>query len=394
MKRITRATCAAFILFALTAAASAAPLELSAGSTATFSPASGQPCYRGITERDTRTLTRVDGDCVFESGALRARVFATAGPGITRVDVSSEVKVIVAQFEVPEPATATAASYVPFHAVVPVSWSGQFFNMTVGFSHATANVNMYLRLREGSAADANVAGTLISQNRFQGASHGGLNQCLTVPTDYVSAAEALVGCALAVTYKDAGAARTELSAVIRTGQVYNLELVIRGDLVSPFVNDPYDAYIPERIAFDEGHGLTWSEPATLRIGTDPERTVEGLRQEVDELRALLAQLRSDFDGHYHVYLTGRGEGHNNVEALTPPPRLAPGSGVTSTTAEPLTSTGPAGPAQPDGTPQPASAAPAASVSASTPNGGGGAFGLAELGLLFASTMLFARRRGP
>ena len=297
-------------------------VQLGSGSITAFAPG-GQPCLVGIRDPVVRAATRVEGDCVFESGALRARVFATSGAGVLPVDVSSEVKVVVAQFEVPVAAGASAVSHVPFHAIVPVSWSGEFFNMTAGPFHATASVNMFLRLREGNATDVNFAGTLISQSRFQGASHGGINQCLTLPTDEVSAAVALIDCGLATVQKDAGVARAELSGVIRTGQVYNLELVIRGDLVSPVVTDPYDAYISERLAFDEDRGLSWRESAIVHIGSDPESSVEGLRQEIAELQAELARLRSDFDGHFHTYLTGQGVGHNAVTATTPPPQLGP-----------------------------------------------------------------------
>ena len=326
MHGMTRDACAAIgLILVLATPGRAQPVQLSAGTTASFAPGPSQPCFVAISERDVRLATRVEGNCVWEGDVLRARVFATAGPGILSVDVSSEVKVVVARFEVPAAAGASAPSYVPFHAVVPVAWTGQFFNMTAGFSHATASVNMFVRLREGNSEDGNFAGTLISQSRFQGASHGGLNQCITVPTDYVSAAEALVGCALAVVQSDAGASRVEVAGVIRTGQVYNLELVVRGDLQSPFVNDPYDAYIPERIAFDGDRGLSWRESAVVRIGSDFEAGVQGLRQELDELRAALARLRRDFDGHYHTYFTGSGAGHNSVETATPPPQLGAGA---------------------------------------------------------------------
>jgi hypothetical protein len=332
MNRITRLACAAGALVFLSPAMGWAQLvQLESGSAWSIAPGPDRPCLVGISERQVRLATRVEGDCVFDGNTLRARVFATAGPGIQSVDVSSEVKVVVAQFVVPAP-TGAPTSYLPFHAIVPVSWTGQFFNMTAGVFHATGSVNMFLRLRHGNAADVNFAGTLISQARFQGASHGGLNQCLTVPTDYVSAAEGLVGCALAVVQRDSGDSRVELAGVIRTGQVYNLELVIRGDLLSPFVNDPIDAYIPERIAFDEDRGLSWRENATLRIGSDPEASLEGLRQELAELKAAFEALRSDFDGHYHTYLTGNGPGHNRIEAATPPPQHGSGAAAVGATS--------------------------------------------------------------
>lgn len=44
-------------------------------------------------------------------------------------------------------------------------------------------------------------------------------------------------------------------------------------------------------------------------------------ESVEELRAELQELRDDFEGHTHTYLTGKGEGHNNTEATTGPPEF-------------------------------------------------------------------------
>jgi hypothetical protein len=44
-------------------------------------------------------------------------------------------------------------------------------------------------------------------------------------------------------------------------------------------------------------------------------------ESVEELREELKELREDFEGHSHTYLTGKGEGHNNTEATTGPPEF-------------------------------------------------------------------------
>ena len=390
MKRITALRALAFIAF--TAAASAGwadPLKIAAGSTSAFSPKATQPCFVGVAERQTRALTDVSGECVFESGAFRAEAFATSGPGVLPVDVSSEVKIIISHFQVDAAPDASATSYLPIHISVPVSWAGRFFNMTV-FPAAVASMNMFLRLRETGAADPNVAGPLISQSRFQGASHGGISSCISVPTDSISAATALVGCAFATTQKEEGSALVELSGVIKTNQPYSVELVARADLVATLVVDPINSYVPESVNFSNGFGMTWKDPAVVRIGTDAERVVSGIREEIELVREELARLRHDFEGHYHTYLTGRGEGHNNTVAQTPPPVLPsplPASGQGNGTSNPPPSSTPI-----TGTPPGQSLA--SNTEGSAGGGGGGSTGVpAVLMLALLVALRLVDRRG-
>jgi hypothetical protein len=380
--------------------AAAEMLPIPGGSEFVSLPGAAQPCFARVTERQTRALTQTVADCVFDNNEVRAEVFATSGPGVLAVDTTAEVKVIVSHFQVDAASDASADSYLPIHVSVPVSWAGRFFNMT-GFPQAVASVNMFLRLRETSATDPNVAGPLVSQSRFQGASHGGIASCLSLPTDTVSAATALVGCALAVTEREEGEAFVELSGVIRTDQPYSIELVVRADLSSPFFTNPIDAYVPERINFSDGFGLTWRRGAVVRIGTDAEQLLSEVREEIALLKEELARLRHDFEGHYHIYLTGRGVGHNNTEARTPPPVLPDppdGEGEAGNSI----STGhetPAGAAQ--GTTagdQTAGQAGAASASSGDElllaRGGGGAFGLLWLlGLAWLLTLRAGRWPG-
>ena len=193
--------------------------------------------------------------------------------------------------------------------------------MTV-FPAAVASMNMYLRLRETKPNDPNYAGTLVSQVRFQGASHGGISSCMSVPTDTVSAATALVGCALAVTATDRGNTLANIVGIIKTGQSYNVELVMRADLTAPFITDPYNAYIPEGVNYTDGaKGLSWFKKGTIRIGTDPEVGLAEVRDDITELQGALTELRQEFEGHTHTYQTGRGKGHNKKTAETPGPIL-------------------------------------------------------------------------
>ncbi|HXH03182.1 MAG TPA: hypothetical protein VNN09_07660 [Candidatus Competibacteraceae bacterium] len=41
--------------------------------------------------------------------------------------------------------------------------------------------------------------------------------------------------------------------------------------------------------------------------------------DIDSFNQFILDLRADLDHHSHVYLTGKGEGHNNTEAVTGPP---------------------------------------------------------------------------
>jgi hypothetical protein len=301
--------------------ASAQLVKIRAGSQSVFGPDVTRPCFSATVERKIRAASRTQAECVFEDGVIRAETFATSGSGVLPVDVTAEVKIVVSHFQVDTAADATATSYIPIHISVPVSWKGRFFNMTV-FPAAVASINMYLRLRETDAADPNVAGALVSQVRFQGASHGGISSCMSIPTDTVSAATMLAGCGLAVTEKEEGQAFVELSGVIRTNQPYSIELVARADLTAALIVDPYNGYVPERVNFKDGFGMTWSKNAVVRVGTDAERVVSGIKEEVAMLAEDLAMLRKDFDGHYHTYLTGRGDGHNKTVAETPTPLLS------------------------------------------------------------------------
>ena len=391
MTRITALRALVFIAFTATGSAVwADPVKIAAGSTSVFSPKAAQPCFVGVAERQTRALTEVNGDCVFESGALRAEAFATSGAGVLPVDVSAEVKVIVSHFQVDTAPGASATSYLPIQVSVPVSWAGRFFNSTA-FPAAVASMNMYLRLRETDAADPNFAGALISQSRFQGASHGGISACLSVPTDGVSAATALVGCTLALFQKDEGSAFVQLSGVIKTNQPYSIELVARADLTVTPTGNPPQAVTPETVNFRDGFGMTWKDPALVRIGTDAEQVMGGIREELEALREELARLRHDFEGHYHTYLTGRGEGHNNTVAQTPPPVLPaplPASGQGNATSSPPPSSTPI-----IGTPPGESFATNTERSAS--GGGGGSTGVPAVLMLaiLAGLRLGRRRRG-
>jgi len=55
-----------------------------------------------------------------------------------------------------------------------------------------------------------------------------------------------------------------------------------------------------------------SHSAMCSAGVD----LEALLERIEMLESRVEQLESDLDGHSHIYLTGKGNGHNNTEAST------------------------------------------------------------------------------
>jgi hypothetical protein len=245
---------------------------------------------------------------------------------------------------------------------------------------ANVGVSSYLQLREGNA-DPAVLGELVSQQHFQGAAHGGIGHCLTIPTDALSAATTMGGCALASIKYDDGAAIAELTAVVRTGRVYNVELVHRAKLASTADSPAFLVFTnfsgtrlqvdteagDNRDIFLGDRGLFWTGSAVLTIGLDPEAVVADLQDQIRDLEEEVQQLRDDFEVHGHIYLTGRGVGHNNTEATTDPP----------TQAAPVVVD------LPGGTSEPASPQPAASADGAGSASRGGSGGSCGLGFEIA-----------
>lgn len=393
MKRLHAASLVSIALAFVTATSSAQMVTIRAGSQSAFAPDASDPCFFATTEQAARLTTVIEADCEFANGAWRAKVYGRSGVGVVPVDVTGEVKIIVAHFQVDTPDDATSTGYLPIQVVVPVSWIGRLFNAqpipeinipgTEIGPGTEASVNMFLRLRQTDAADPNFAGMLVSQQRFEGASHGGIGNCVSLPTDTVGALTMAVGCLLAVSEKEEGSALAQLSGVIRTNQPYSIELVLRGHLDSALAIGQNG--IPETVNFGrsgivDDFGLFWSQSAIVRIGTDPNVVVSEIRDEIEMLEEELALLREEFETHYHTYLTGRGVGHNNTVAETPPPIVpAPAAVEQSSSAVDVVSTSSTGGAQ--------SQAPQANADARATSGGG-ALDLLSLLLLigaFAAT---------
>jgi hypothetical protein len=140
--------------------------------------------------------------------------------------------------------------------------------------------------------------------------------------------------------------------------------------------------------------MTWKDPAVVRIGTDAEQVVSGIREELELVREELARLRHDLEGHYHTYLTGRGEGHNNTVAQTPPPVLPaplPASGQGNATSNPPPSSTPISGTPVTGTPP--GQGLASNTEGSAGGGGGGSTGVPAVLMLALLAALRLGRRG-
>jgi hypothetical protein len=242
-------------------------------------------------------------------------MYLSSGVGVGPVDLTAKTRIVVAHFQVDTVEGAGQTSYLPISISVPVQWKAKLLNAT-GLPAGSVDVNMYLRLREGSDSDVEYEGDIATQVLFNGASHGGISDCISIPTSKIDAATMIVKCALGVAAKTEGAATVELHGVIKTNQVYNLEVVAQADVSSTF-EVPGPAYIPEKLDMgagglldlDDDLGLAWTQTAKILVGSDPAMVVEDLQNQIDKLR-------EDLASHTHIFLTGRGAGHNNTEAET------------------------------------------------------------------------------
>lgn len=308
--------------------ASAATIDLEAGSTTLITPSVSTECFTDFTNDSIRATARGELTCEYQDGSVRVEMFATSGVGVGPVDIKGIARIVVAQIRVVKAPGAADQSYLPVHITVPVFWNGKMFNLT-GIPAAQLSANMWLRLRESREDNPSFAGTLAAQTLFNGASHGGISNCLSVPTTKIAAAAMAIKCTAAAAAMTSGGGGIELSSLIRTNKVYNVEVVIRGELFNRLVEVPGPAYVPEMLDFksplvgDSWKGVRWNRGARIVVGTDPSVVDGDLAAEIAELRDLLGQLRDDFEGHYHTYRTGRGRGHNNTEARTPGPHVDP-----------------------------------------------------------------------
>jgi hypothetical protein len=276
---------------------------------------------------------------VKEQGCSNNRATALLNTGFSvlpkKVDLTASTR-FVKQFHVELVPGAPKSSFLPVLIAVPVKWVGSLLNDNVDpplgplervVGHA--DVDMFLRLTEGTPGNPEARGITVEESRFNGASHAGLAGCLSIPTSEVDAAVMGVNCALTIINRDEGSGNAYLSAVVETGKTYNIEIELLADVFSPntapagpllahpFVN--FDQNVVTGAAF----GLTWADSMSITVGTDAQSLIQGLQNEITLLQQQLGQLRGEFLTHTHIYLTGKGVGQNNTKATTTPPLTSP-----------------------------------------------------------------------
>jgi len=209
-----------------------------------------------------------------------------------------------------------------------VSWQGTLFNDSaipppgpLDIVGAHIDENMFLRVTQGDPQAPIPTRTVVTENRFNAASHAGISGCLSIPTDGVSAVSTAATCLAEVLQFNEGSATVYLSTIVETGKTYNIELVLRSDLFSAnsgILAGGLGGH--PRGNFEIGSsGLTWGDSMSITVGTDFQSNIQALQDEINQLRADLNMLRQEFKTHTHVYLTGKGVGQNNTKVNTGPP---------------------------------------------------------------------------
>lgn len=203
---------------------------------------------------------------------LQARSATLAGTSIGTGSASSQ---IFYEFEVGSTAE-TAGNTVGAWVSYVVDWSGLQALLAVGASNAAVEVELVLRDMTGPA---NLHFEPVHQLDLQ-----------THKVKFVL---------LGLNLNDSGIKPSTFSAVLRRGRTYRLTLRMTA---STFLLQPPGAgSFAESSYLGDGVRLL---SLNVKLGIDEREVLERLE---------------GFGNHRHVYLTGRGNGHNNVEAASSPP---------------------------------------------------------------------------
>lgn len=251
----------------------------------------------------------------------RSQLFMDSGGTLLpdTINVQASVRRIV-QFQIDEGTGGDAASWLPIHIAIPVSWFGRAINDNLDPTDLAAYlaVNSLARLTEGTAGNPAAGGGTISEVPFQGFTHGGPNSCLSVPKGKVSAALTAVKCVVGAFMKDEGVSHVDLVAVVQAGKTYNIEVELAGELFAFNTSTgipPNPAVLGHPQINFEANQLT-GDPFGLSIGNIRVTVGTSVGAELLALQDQIDKLRRDLETHTHRYLTGRGVGHNNTVAIT------------------------------------------------------------------------------
>lgn len=123
--------------------------------------------------------------------------------------------------------------------------------------------------------------------------------------------------------QDIGSTTNSMSAKLTRGHTYRVALTLHitgKGLANATISLDYGPGLGDG-------GLRWND-FTVAVSRDVNERIDLLEERVVQLEGEIAQLRSDLRNHTHIYLTGRGEGHNNVEARTSPAIIMEDSSLT------------------------------------------------------------------
>lgn len=236
-------------------------------------------------------LARAHAECSSSQKLLKAEVRPISGPAWIGLQTIRATATLWNDFDVSadsETLGNTVGAWVTYDA----HWSGRV--LFVGF-FSTPTMELAIRLRDLTDSKV-IKGEIIRGRDGKGVS-------ISIP--YIPFDLNLGGSA------DHNGVSNVFSAVLTRGHRYRVEMILTCSVFSDGgldVGSECD-YMDDYLVGNSGGGAGWSKLA-VKVGLD----------ETETLRRL-----DSLAHHMHTYLTGKGVGHNNTEAITSPPNEEPGS---------------------------------------------------------------------
>lgn len=284
---------------------------LQAGQSYEFRPWDTQ-CF-ALTQGDRGVLPQVSASCDTSTG--EADVTLASNGSLLALEMEAHTR--FQKWIVVEPvANVPQQSLVPVHFRIPrIAWKVNMLNDVIVQFFGYAAVNILFTVRK-DPVDPNpgldnpqLRGTIVEQRRVLAASHGGIGVgCLVSSIAAVATAKpgSIFKCVAGISMRLKDQASVSTTVLLEPGSTYNVEITFEA-FASKTVNAPQNLnFVSIRSPLDPS--LDWGR-MFVSVGTDPQAAIADLQEQIDELWEAL-------EGHTHEYLTGRGEGHNNVEAET------------------------------------------------------------------------------
>lgn len=207
-------------------------------------------------------------------------------------------------------------SLLPLEVTIPVfEYSFGLINSVVGAYDGVSSISIDFRILDSGMKP-------IARSNVVSATNGGIDAACIIggvasfaggPIGAAAGSVALLECGLAGGLKASGIMNegVRLNTLVRAGQSYYIEVAAK-----VFVKKRLTLALAEASVNLGGiSGILNNLPTVgwndiiLKLGADPQEYIAEIEDQIDELR-------EDLDGHSHIFLTGRGTGHNNTEAET------------------------------------------------------------------------------